>query len=145
MTRVAEVHNGQEFLDTAACGGTIETLDCGKVIEEFMRGEMGIDAEILRQIAKNGSERIGRRENVQVIPVNGATGRARDGGQDAHEGGLAGAVGSQKPENTGPQFQIEIEEAPEIARIFFAERADGEFHGMCPLRMGEARTEAENE
>jgi hypothetical protein len=99
MTRVAEVYNDQEFLDAAACGGTIETLDCGKVLEEFIGGEMGIDAEILRQIAENGSEWIGRREDVQVIPVDGASGGARDGGKDAHEGGLAGAVGSQKPEN----------------------------------------------
>jgi len=80
MARIREIHHDEEFVYAVARGGAIETLDRGKVFEEFIRSEMRIHAEILRQITENGAQRIGRRENVQVIPVDGASGGARDGG-----------------------------------------------------------------
>ena len=107
-------------------GGGVETFDGGEVFEEFDRVQIGIDAEILREVAERRAQSIGIGGQVGAIPHHAAFGGARDGGQDAHQRGLACAVGAEQSEHARAELQGEVAQRPVSATVTLADILDRE-------------------
>src|SRR4029077_18702676 len=139
---VCEIDEIEELADALARGGGVETLDGGEVFEKFERGEIRIDAEILRQIAEDRAEGIGILADVFVIPKDAAGSWLRDGGEDTHERGLTGAIGTEEAENAGAERELEIAEGGDVAAVGLADGLDGEIHRRVCVSVAAARRQA---
>ena len=99
LANVGEIYKVQEFVDAFLRRGCVEALDGGEVLEEFDRIEIGIHAEVLREVAESRTQSVGVGGQIGVVPYDAAFCGARDGGQDGHQRGLARTVRTQKTEN----------------------------------------------
>ena len=54
-------------------------------------------------------------------------------GENAHQRGLARAVGTEQPQYPGTQFQAESAQGPNRAAIALADVVDGELQGRFPF------------
>ena len=127
-----EVHQLQQIVDAPASRRGVEPLCCGQVFEKFLRCQLRIDAEILRQIAQHRAYTVGRADDVGAVPAHRAAGGAGDRSEDTHQGRLARPVRPEQPEHAGVNRQREIAETPEISRILFAQVVDDELHVVTP-------------
>src|SRR5579863_206900 len=85
-------------------GGVLDlgAADAAQLGDEFqiaLDAHIGIERRVFRQVADQaaGFERIG--EDVEAVDEHGAGSRRHKAGDDAHRGGFAGAVGSEKAQN----------------------------------------------
>ena len=104
---IGEVHQVQELVDAPPRCGRVQAFDGGKVLEELLRIQVGINAEILGQVSEHRAQRIWIRSKVGIVPGHLAFGGARNGGEDAHQGGLARPVGAEQAEDAGLQLEAE--------------------------------------
>ena len=66
------------------------------MFEQVLRAHLRIDAELLRQVAERLAHLILLLQHVDVAEVDAAAVRLLQRGQDAHQRGLAGAVGAEQ-------------------------------------------------
>jgi hypothetical protein len=125
FANVAQIDEGEHFVDAAASGFCIQAFNCGHVFQEFERVQVGIHAEVLRQKSEHRSQGIGITGDVDSIPANRAFGGASDGREDAHQRGLAGAIGTEQSKHAGLQVETESAQGPHIAAIALADIVDG--------------------
>jgi len=109
-------------------------FDGSHVFEKFLPGQVGVDAEILRQIPEHGAQNVGRLEDIHAIPQNLAFGGPGNGCQHAHQRGFAGPVGTEQAGDPGAQLEVEITQAPEITAVLLGKMGDAQIHvcGLCP-------------
>ena len=124
--------SSKQLVDAVTRGARLEPLGGGDVVEELERRELRVDAEILRQVAERLAQRVGLLRQVDAVPQHAARARPRDGGEDAHERGLAGAVRAQEPGDPGRECERELRQRPAATGITLAERFDGELHEVPP-------------
>ena len=79
-------------------------------------------------IAVGLSGGVGLLRDVHTVPFDASFGGSCHGGEDAHEGRLAGTVGAQEAEHAGRKLEREIIQAALTAPVFFADFLDGELH-----------------
>ena len=124
---IVQIDEIEQLVDAATLRGGVESFDCGQVFKKF-DGDSGSDR---RRNPAAGSpstaaDCVGLMCQVRVIPQNAALGCARDGGEDAHERGLAGAVRTEQAEHAGPQLKTEVTQRPNIAAILLAHALDAQ-------------------
>jgi hypothetical protein len=117
---VGEIYEREEFGDAPAGSRSGDAFYSGEIVEEFDGAEIGVDAEVLWKIAEDGAKSVGMAGDVGVVPEDAAIGRLRDGGEDAHESGFAGAIGAEKTEDARLQRKMHIAKGLDAAAIVFA-------------------------
>ena len=121
---IGEVDEVQELVDAPSRRSRIQAFDGGEILQEFLGIQVGINAEILGQVAEHGPKSIGIRSQVGAIPGHLAFGGTRDGGQNAHQGRLARAVGAEQAEDAGLQLKTEAAQRPYFAAITLTDILD---------------------
>jgi hypothetical protein len=117
-----------------ARGARIEALRRRDVAQELDRVQVRIDAEVLGQVAELGAQPIGLAHDVDTIPRRFSARGPLDGGQDAHERGLAGSVGPEQPVDPWAQFHRELAQRLDARAVTLGQRVDRETHR--DLRVG---------
>jgi len=123
-----QVDHHQQLVDAPPGGFGVQALDGRHVFEKLDCCQVGVDAEILRQVAQHSPQAVRRFEHVTVVPPECAFSGLGDGDQDAHQGGLAGAVWPEQASDARTQLQVEVAQPPEVAAVLFGEVGYGEFH-----------------
>src|SRR5262249_37286449 len=83
------------------------TLQAPDVAEELARGQLLVDAEILREVTELPTQRLRLAHAVASLPEEGARGRARDGCEDAHQRRPACSVGAADSHNALSRLERE--------------------------------------
>ena len=99
VPEVHPLHQGLHQLLPLARGG--DAFEDRQVIQKRQARDPGVDAELLGEVAQHLAHLLLVPEDVQVAQRGGAAIRVLEGGQDAHEGGLAGPVRAQESEHPG--------------------------------------------
>ena len=73
-----------------------DALEQREVIEQVLRAHLRIDAELLRQVAERLAHLVLLLQHVDVAEADAAVVRLLQRGEDAHQRGLAGAVGAEQ-------------------------------------------------
>jgi len=94
-----EVHQLEQLVDAGAGAAPGKALDRRQVGEELAGAQVGIDAEVLRQVAELPAQLPRIAHDVMALPQHAPRGRPGHGGEDAHQRRLAGAVRTQQPED----------------------------------------------
>ena len=131
-TRLGKPHAVDELIGLVPPGApVVHALEDAHVVEELGRREVGIGLDVLRQVAQGLLERAAVARLGQVAPVNKhASARgAHDAAEDAHERGLAGAIGTDEPDHAGRQVEREAVEGAGLLREVLAQVIEGDEHG----------------
>ena len=135
LRRVREVHAlEQRRGERARLLPARDALELQQVLEHRFAGEVREEPEVLRQVAEHRPERVRLGEDVASVECDGAGGRLEHAGEDAHEGGLAGAVGAEETEHPGADVERDALERGHGAGINLHEIADTK-HGCRGKRM----------
>ena len=94
-----------------------------EVLQEFQRGQVRIDAEILRQEAEAPAYRIGLAHDVGTVEQYLAAGRPGQRGDHLHQRRLAGAVMADQADHAGGQLQTDVVDRTDVVRIGFHDTA----------------------
>ena len=78
-----------------------DALEHCEVIEQVLRADFGIDAELLRQVAERLAYFVLLVQHVDLTETNGALVRILQCGEDAHQRGLSCAVGTEQAVHPG--------------------------------------------
>src|SRR6185369_15492414 len=111
--------------------GSRHPLEIEQMGEHLLAGELGVEAEVLRQVAEPAAQRLRVGQDVRAVQLDAARGRLEEAGEDPHEGGLAGAVGSEQAEHPGRDVEIDSLQGRHRARVDFHQVADGQ-HARDP-------------
>ena len=97
LAHVPQVRLPQERLDRLVARPAIgDAFQHGEVIEQALRAHLGIDAEVLRQVAEGLADLVFLADDVDLAEGDGAGVRLLERGNHAHQRGLAGAVGAEQ-------------------------------------------------
>ena len=132
LADVGEVNQVEQFVNAALGGRRIQAFDCGQVLQELDRIQVGVNAEILRQIAEDGAHGIRVYGQVDVVPCDLARSGASDGGEDAHQCGLAGPVWTQQAQYAGSEFEAEVAQGKNIVAVLLADVVDDQLQELPP-------------
>ncbi len=136
LAGLCQVDQLEQFVDAAGGSRSIEPFYGCKVLKKLNRVQIGIDAEVLRQITENGTECIGGARDVDAVPEHAAFGGPGNRGQNAHQRGLAGAVGSQQAKHARFQFQTEVAQGDNALAISLGYILNGKLHRLPQFRIG---------
>src|SRR5262249_50688653 len=114
-----------------ACGALTYALENGDVVQELAGTEVRVDAELLGQIAEYAPDTRAPALDGRIVltDADGAARRVQDASQDAHEGGLAGAVGSEQPKHAACDGEVYSAERADVADVDFGEALRDDAHG----------------
>ena len=129
-----------DHLLALACGG--DALHDGEVVEHVERGHLGIDAELLRQIAEDAADLVFLAEDVDAVEVDGAGVGVLQGGDGAHQRALAGAVGTEKTEHVVADGEGKVLERLDAVRIGLGKTCNRECHCYLHVALGPAPSAA---
>ena len=99
MRHVSEAANLEHVLER---GFDLRARDVAQFRDEPQIGldaHVGIERRIFRQVADFAASLERLRKNIESVNQHGARSRRHVAGDDAHRGGLAGAVGAEKAED----------------------------------------------
>jgi hypothetical protein len=74
----------------------VNPLEDGEMPEQLLRARLGIDAELLGQVAERLPHGVHLLHDVEVAEVDGADVRLLERGEDAHQRRLAGTVRAEQ-------------------------------------------------
>jgi len=116
-------------------GAVREALQPRQVVEHVLGVDLGIDAEVLRQVAEDTAHAGLVAQHVDVRAAAGIDElrRAMVGvlqrGQGSHQGRLAGAVLAEQAEHAGGNRQAHLVERAHAVGVGLGETSDVQFHG----------------
>jgi hypothetical protein len=87
------------------------------MIEHVERGDLGINAELLREVAQQLANLILLLEDVDAVEVNRSRVRILQGRDGAHQGTLACAIRTEKPKHVVTDLQRDILESFDAVRV----------------------------
>src|SRR5580704_4441303 len=90
---------------------------------------MWIHSEILRQITQHRPQRIGRANNVAIVPQDASFARPRHRGQNAHQRGLPRAIRAKQSQHAGAKLQTQVAQAPHSSRVLLTYAVNHQLHG----------------
>jgi hypothetical protein len=88
------------------------------------RGEVLVDAEVLRQIAETAAERVGLGDDVGVAEEDAPRGRLRDRRDHLHQRRLARAVGAEEPEDAAVDREGDVADSVVAGTKTLGDRLD---------------------
>ena len=104
------------------------------MVEHLLGRDAGVDAEILRQVAEHPAQSLRLLEDIDVAEPYLPGGRGLQGGDDAHQGRLASAVGAQKAVHALGDGQADIVERLHAAGVDVRQSLDGKHAGPFYFR-----------
>ena len=97
LAYVPQVRLPEERLDhLCARPAPSDALQHREMIEQALRAHLWIDAELLRQVAERLAYLVLPRQDIEPAERRAAAVCLLQGGEDAHQGGLARAVGTEQ-------------------------------------------------
>jgi hypothetical protein len=105
MRHVPQVDQVEELVDARPAG---DALQPGEVAQEFVRREVVVHAEVLRQVAELAPERLGLAHDIHPLEGDLPLRGPGDGGDELHQGGLARAVRAEQADHAGPELEREV-------------------------------------
>ncbi len=132
LAHVPQVHLPQQRFDqlgTLAPGN--DALEDGVVIEHRLDRDLGVDAEILGQVAQHPPGGLLVGQQVLFIQPDGARIGILQGGDGTHQRGLAGPVGAQQAEHAARNIQGNVVQCPDAIVVGLAQIANAQ-HGVVP-------------
>jgi hypothetical protein len=113
----------------AALAADGDALQDREVLEDGLGGEVGVEAELLREVAELAAELGLLFEHVDVAEADAAAVGVLQGGDRAHERRLAGAVGAEQAEHAGGDREVDALQRAHAVGVGLGELADLQFHG----------------
>ena len=110
--------------DFFALAGVGDSLHNGEVVEHVHGVHFRVDAEFLGEIAEDLADGIFLFEDVEVVEPDFAFVGILQGGDGAHEGALAGAVGAEQAEHVVADGERDVFEGFDAVGIGFGEAGD---------------------
>src|ERR1017187_919050 len=101
--------------------------------EHVQRGNLGIDAKLLWQVAEDAADLVFLAQHVNAIEVDRAGVRVLQRGDGPHQGTLAGAIGPHKAKHAVADGQGQVLKCLYPIWISLGETCDRECH--CYLRV----------
>ncbi len=129
--RLGQVDQREQFVDPGPGGPGGKPLGGREVGQELARGEVRVDAEVLREEAEFPPEQIGVGEHVGPPVGEPSGGGPGHGGDDPHQRGLARAVRSEQAEQPGAESQREAVDRVLAAPVDLADV--GQFEVGCDI------------
>jgi len=126
-----------------------DPLEHGEVLEQSLGGDVGVDAEFLRQVAERFADFVFLLDHVQVAELDRALVWVLERGDRPHQGGLAGAVGAEQAvhalrdgEATCLRARIPLRYVLETFQISscIPSRMEGQSAGLVPTELMGARS-----
>ena len=96
------------------------------MVEHVERGDLGIDAELLRQVAEDAADLVLLAQHVDAVEVDGAGVGILKRGDGAHQRALAGAVGADQAEHAVADGEGEVLKRLYAVRISLGKTSDRE-------------------
>jgi hypothetical protein len=125
-----EVDLLQERLDERLARPAIgDALEQGEVLEQLLGADLRVEAELLRQVAQRLAHGVLLVQHVDVAERDSTLVRLLQRGKDAHQRGLAGAVGAEKAEHAGRDREGHVLQRLHAVRISLGHVANLDFHG----------------
>jgi len=109
--------------------GRGDALELQEVQQHLLAGEVRIEAELLRQVAEPRAHPLRIGDDVVPVEQHRARGGFEQAGEDAHERGLARAIGPEQSEHAERDVQIHTLKGRDRAGIDLDETTDFE-HGI---------------
>jgi len=100
--QAAEFEPLQRAIDGARPGGAVQAIDAGEEAQVLPHRQFGIEREALRHVADPRARSGGCVQHVHAGDPGAAAGRGQQTAQHAEDGGLAGTVRPQQPEDFPP-------------------------------------------
>jgi hypothetical protein len=113
----------------AAAARSGDALEAEEKLEHRPPGELGIEAEVLREEAEPRPHEPGIGDDVDAVEVHRAGRRLDEAGDDAHERALAGAVGAEQAEHPRRDLEIDSLERADRPRVDLHQPPDGQAGG----------------
>jgi hypothetical protein len=105
-----------------------DAFEDGEVVEHFEGGDAGVDAELLGQVAEDAPDGKLVAEHVGIAEEGGAGVGVEERGEDAHEGGLAGAVRAEESVHAGGDGEGDAIQGADAVGVGFREGVEAEVH-----------------
>ena len=112
------------------------------MVEERLGGDVGVDPEFLGEVAESFSYLVLLSEDIQVAEFDFAAVGLLEGGNRAHEGGLAGAVRAEESIHAGRDRQADVLEGLDAVAVGLGNVADLELHDAAGRGVAGGRTNA---
>ena len=100
-----EVRERDEFVAALPQPITAQTVKAAEEQQVLVHGQFIVERKLLRHVTDRALEPVGLAHDVHAADAAGAGGRFEDAAQHADDGGLAGAVGAEKPK-TSPRRTV---------------------------------------
>jgi hypothetical protein len=116
-----EADGGDGAADFVVAGGAVDVFfEDGDVVDELEGGKRSVEAGLLGHVAQPPAYRdpVGGASGWPAEELDGAAVGGGDGGKDAQQGGLAGAVGAQQPGDAGAELEVDAAERSHGAVVF---------------------------
>ena len=124
LGRAAQIDQFQQFTNPRPRRSCRDPFYRREILQKFKRIQIGIYAEILRQITKHRAKGIRIPRDVRIVPQNAPGRGLRNRRQNTHQRGLARAVRPQQPQHTRTErelYTVQRAHRARFAAIFLAE------------------------
>ena len=125
LARIVEIGLLQQGVNLLAPQfGGADALEHREVIEQVLRRDARVDAELLRQIAEHAADRERVGNDVGAVEGDATGGRLLQGGDDPHQRRFAGAVRPEQAVHAARHVEIDPRERLNAVRIGVPEVSD---------------------
>jgi hypothetical protein len=128
FARLQQIDHREQLIDSPARRSAVEALGGRQIFQELHGIQIGINPEILWQVAQYGAQAVRRTRCVDPVPSDRSLGSSGDGCQNAHQCGLTGPVWPEQSQNARTDLQAEILQCPDVALVDFADLFNDELH-----------------
>ena len=101
------------------------------MVEESLGGDVGVDAEFLREVAEGFSDFVFLFEDVEIAERDRSGVGLLQRSDRPHEGGLAGPVRAEESVHAGRDRQADVLEGLDAVSVGLGDVADFELHGAA--------------
>ncbi len=109
MAHVEQVGLLQQAVDHFAPASPVrQALEAGEMVQQLIGGDLGIDPEVLRQVAQQAADLVFFVQHVQFTQEHRAGIAFLQRCQRTHQGGLAGAIGAEQAKHPGRDRERDI-------------------------------------
>ena len=99
------------------------------MVEQLLGADLRVDAELLRQVAERPAHRVLVPQHVDLAERDAAAVGLLQRGEDAHQRGLAGAVGPQQPVHAVRDREGDVVQRLHAVGVGLGIVAQGQLHG----------------
>ena len=133
LVNAREREDFAQFLNLFARRSLLQALERRHVVEVVGHGELGVKAEVLRQVAEHVPPGLAQRERVRAVAEHAARGGREYAREHAHERGLARAVGADEAPDAAGEREAHVVHGGLLSEAF-GEVLYFNFHSRAPFQ-----------